>query len=256
MKNYSHGYAVAINRKYKLLESKYDLNLDNDKKYILRFDGVKMTKTFMSEEKNKTIFLKTMSDTIEIFMLEFPELSFCYSYCDEISLLLNDNILTKYSYRTQKLLSILTGALSVSFYKSALKNELDLNDKTWSFDGRIIELDNNDDVLGYFIARQAYAISSHLLSLARTHLKLNTLKSVPDLLQKLKKAKIDYDKIPNKIKYGIVWAGKELQPSYEFTERKERLTHQLFDENYVRPLSKKTKRGIKNVSNRMSFINK
>lgn len=257
MKNYTHGYAMAVNRKYKLLESKYDINLDYDKKYVLRFDGVKMTKSFMPQDDNKALFLKTMLETIRLFIAEFNDFKFCYSYCDEISFLLNDKILAKYSYRKQKLLSVLTGALSVCFYKAAINNNLDLKDKIWSFDGRIIELESNDDVLGYFIARQAYSISSHLLSLARKHLDTNTYKSTNQLINELKANKIDYDKIPSRLKYGIIWAGKDYQPSYEFIERKERLTHQLFDDNYERPIIKKEKRSKRrNVSNRMSFINK
>lgn len=255
MKNYTHGYATAVNRKYKLLESKYDINLDFDKKYVLRFDGVKMTKSFMPQEDNKALFLKTMAETIRRFISEFNDFKFCYSYCDEISFLLNDKILSKYSYRTQKLLSVLTGVLSVCFYKAAVNNNLDLKDKIWSFDGRIIELDTNDDVLGYFTARQAYSISSHLLSLGRKYLEINTYSSANELIKKLRVNNVDYDKIQPKIKYGMIWAGNNFQPSYEFIERKERLTHQLFDENYQRP-EKNTKRRKKNVSNRMSFINK
>lgn len=257
MRNYTHGYAMAVNRKYKLLESKYDINLDYDKKYILRFDGVKMTKSFMPQDDNKALFLKTMSDTIKLFITEFPDFKFCYSYSDEISLLLNEKILTKYSHRTQKLLSVLTGVLSVCFYKAAINNQLDLKDKIWSFDGRLIELDSNEDVLGYFIARQAYSISSHLLSIGRKHLDINTYSFAKDLIKDLKEINVDYEKIPSRLKYGIIWAGNDFQPSYEFIERKERLSHQLFDENYQRPEIKKIKRSRrKNVSNRMSLINK
>ena len=65
MKSYSHAKAEKINNEFKKYEYKYDLTLKDDKEYIIRFDGVGMTKAFMSKPELKQSFLFSMKEAIE-----------------------------------------------------------------------------------------------------------------------------------------------------------------------------------------------
>ena len=76
---YSHAMAEQMNKDIKAYEDNYNLVLNEDKLYVLRFDGVGMTKAFMGNDEMKKTFLYTMKDTVYFFMKQELEIRFAYS---------------------------------------------------------------------------------------------------------------------------------------------------------------------------------
>lgn len=212
-------------------EEKYDITLDKDKVYVLRFDGVHMTKNFLGKQEFKIPFLKTMSQTLSLVMNEHKELKFAYSYSDEISIVLEDTILEKYEYRLEKIISIFTSELSMAFFKSAQEQMLPLGGKLRSFDCRIIELEDINELKKYFISRQAFSISCHLARLRYQYLGANFPDNSDLIIEELLKYGIDYYKINKKERYGIIWANKTLLAAYEFVAATPVLYHQILGDD-------------------------
>lgn len=220
---YSHAKAEQMNKEIKAYEDNYNIVLDLEKLYVLRFDGVGMTRAFMNNKENKRIFLQTMKDTIYFFMKHEPEIRFAYSYSDEISILLEEATITRFKGRCEKILSIFSSKITAAFYIAARKNHLDLSNTLRAFDGRIIELPNIDYVIKYFLARQAFAISSNLVYLRNTNLNNYSLDNSNKIIELLSKKGINYDEIPNYERFGIIYVNRQFHPSFEFLANQPKL---------------------------------
>lgn len=227
MINYSHKFAMKINRKMLPYEVKYNLVLNPEKYYIIRFDGVKMTKNFLGKPEKVDIFLKTMYDSIQGFMINNPNLKFAYSYSDEISILLSKEVLKEFAYRIEKILSIYSSQLGFIFAVKAKENGLNMEDQIRCFDCRIIELKNFDLVYEYFISRQVFQISSHFLRLKYQHTPTLNSTNTNDIYDALLKKGINYDKFSKQEKYGIIWVGQDFLEPYEFMTNSKKLQEQL-----------------------------
>ena len=138
MINYSHRFAMKLNSEMLPKEAKYNITLDQNKYYVLRFDGVKMTKNFLSKEELRVPFFKTMKNTISEFMSLNSNLKFAYSYADEISVLLTKEALDEYEYRLEKIISIYSSQLGFIFGMSSNKYDLNIESKIRCFDCRVI----------------------------------------------------------------------------------------------------------------------
>lgn len=228
MYNYSHKYAENINNKFKDNEIKYNVFLENNKYYVLRLDGVKMTKSFVGSDKNRKIFYKTMKNTIELFFESEVELFTCYSYSDEISFILNDEFLKKYDYRIEKILSIATSKITSAFYISANKNNLDVSGKLQAFDARILEFNKEEEIIDYIIARQAYAISSNLLSLKFKYLSNDVKNNAYSITSALIEKNIFYEQINKNEKFGILFINKMENYIFEFKNNEDKLNKMIF----------------------------
>ena len=208
---YSYGYALEINKPFKVREEQFNFKLKNGKYYIIRFDGKEMTAGF--KEKGRAInqkFLYVMKSVLNEFC-KINKIQFAYSFSDEISILIrgcNKGKKEKHLEETQrieKLLSIYSGLLSLLFHKYAQENNLDLQNKLWVFDARIIELEKAE-VYEYFKARQAFCIDKFLTQFKgenKIDYKLHTSSAIIDVLNKMG---IGYHDIPNDYKYGLVFS--------------------------------------------------
>lgn len=223
MKSYSHAKAEKINNEFKKYEYNYDLTLKDDKEYIIRFDGVGMTKAFMSKPELKKSFLFSMKEAIERFMLNEKDLYFAYSYSDEVSIYLEKQTILRYKNRVEKLISILASKLTAAFYIAANNHNLDLSLQLRSFDARIIELDSINYVIDYFLCRQSYAISSHLIFLRNKYLDNYYVTSSTSIINQLKNIGIDYEAISRSERLGLLFVNKEYQVVFEFLADKNRL---------------------------------
>ena len=103
--NYTHKYAMQLNEEIVSHEDTYNIILDSQKLYILRFDGVRMTKNFLGNPELRTPFFKTMKEMLQKFMENNLNLKFAYSFSDEISILLSKEVLEEYDYRLEKIIS-------------------------------------------------------------------------------------------------------------------------------------------------------
>ena len=230
---YSYGYALEINKPFKANEEQFNFKLKNGKYYIIRFDGKEMTAGF--KEKGKAInnkFLAVMKAVLNEFC-RINKIRFAYSFSDEISILVRGNNQGKKdknwedSQRIEKLLSIYSGLLSLLFQKHAQENNLDLQNKYWVFDARIIELEKAD-VYGYFKARQAFCIDKFLTQFKgenKIDYKLHTSSAIIDALNK---KGISYQDIPNDYKYGLVYS-RFGDGSFDFDSDEEKFIKYCFN---------------------------
>ena len=223
---YSCGYAQDLYKPFRAKEERFDLCLKKGKYYVVRFDGKGMTSAF--KIKHKAIndkFFNTMEDTFNNFCKSaHPNVLFGFSFSDEISILIRKSGEHGSEYnRIEKLLSLLSGKLSLLFYHSAQKHKLDLKNQDWLFDARIIEL-AKQEVPEYFLSRQAYAIDKYIMQLKGEYsinYKLNTSEAV---LSELQNVGACYDHLPVEHRYGLIYSKFKKLDSFEFDANKELLS--------------------------------
>ena len=223
---YSYGYAQEKYKPLKQKEEKYNLKLKKGNYYIIRFDGKEMTASFKIDHQaiNK-LFFDTMEGTFNEFCKSTQKAIFGYSFSDEISILIRGGCNNSPNNRIEKLLSLLSGKLSLIFYRNAKKHKLDLQNRDWVFDARIIEL-NRQEVIDYFLARQAYAIDKYLMQLkAENHIdyKLHTSATV---ISELKLKGVHYENLPQKYRYGLIYSPVNQICPFDF-DANIKLLHQL-----------------------------
>lgn len=87
--NYSYGYAKKLYQTFKMKEEEFDIKLEKDRFYIIRFDGSGMTAGFKIKGMaiNKKFF-DTMKNTFYEFCESTENVIFGYSFSDEISILI------------------------------------------------------------------------------------------------------------------------------------------------------------------------
>lgn len=226
---YSYGYAQEKYKPLKQKEEQYNLKLKKGNYYIIRFDGKDMTAAFKIDHQaiNKPFF-DTMEETFNEFCKSTQNVIFGYSFSDEISILIRGGCNSNsQNNRIEKLLSLLSGKLSLIFYRNAQKNNLDLQNKDWVFDSRIIHLDKNE-VIDYFLARQAYAIDKYLMQLkAENHIdyKLHTSEAV---IPALKLIGVHYENSPQKYRYGLIYSPTKNLSPFEFDTNRSTLQQLCF----------------------------
>ncbi|MDE6504909.1 MAG: tRNA(His) guanylyltransferase Thg1 family protein [Clostridia bacterium] len=234
---YSYDYAQEKYRPFKQNEKVYDWRLKQNYYYIIRFDGKGMTKGFKIKHQaiNKSFF-DTMEDTFNEFCKSTPNILFGYSFSDEISILIRGNNNYKDdNNRIQKLLSLLSGKLALMFYRNAQKNNLDLQNKDWVFDARILQL-NRKEVGDYFLARQAYAIDKYIMQLKTENDIDYKFKTSKVVISKLKDKDVIYEKLPKKYRYGLIYSPTKILSPFEFDANISQLKQLCFSKN----LNKKT----------------
>ncbi|MDE5817404.1 MAG: tRNA(His) guanylyltransferase Thg1 family protein [Helicobacter sp.] len=149
---------------FKSNEKVFNLRLKIGSYYIIRFDGKGMTRAF---RKDRDLFFEVMRATFYNFCADsfvqdyFREIPFAYSFSDEVSLLFQhyDD-----RNRTQKILTLMTSKMTLVFYKTAHELGLDLCDKDWLFDARILKVQGHE-IENYFIVRQSFAICGYIMGL-------------------------------------------------------------------------------------------
>ncbi|MDE7173285.1 MAG: tRNA(His) guanylyltransferase Thg1 family protein [Helicobacter sp.] len=149
---------------FKSNERIFNLRLKIGSYYIIRFDGKGMTRAF---RKNRELFFDVMRATFYHFCNDsfvqdyFRDIPFAYSFSDEVSLLFRhyDD-----RNRTQKILTLMTSKMTLVFYKTAHELGLDLHDKDWLFDARILNVQGHE-VENYFMVRQSFAICGYITEL-------------------------------------------------------------------------------------------
>lgn len=165
------------------------------------------------------------------FVKHIKKIIFAYLFSDEISILIKGNGDRKKIYdRMEKLLSLMSCKLALLFDKYALINKLDIKNNDFLFDARIIKL-TKIDVLNYFLARQAYAIDKYIMQLKgeyKIDYKLNNSKQV---LNQLKKQKIEYNNLPAEYRYGLIYSKFDKVDPFEFDRNKNQLKELCFSNN-------------------------
>ena len=217
-KIYTYGAAQKLYSPFKKLESKFDIHLKAGNYYILRFDGKEMTAGFkIKHQAINDMFFKTMRESFYNFVDTFKKTLFVYSFSDEISILFKSKKTDDDFSRSEKLLSLLSSQLTLNFYKSAIKYNLDLKNKDWLFDARILEV-TKEDTLSYFQARQAFAIDKYLTQLKGQYGIDYKLHKSDDIIEALKLKGVEYSKLNPEYAYGIMYSNKTSINPFEFAE--------------------------------------
>lgn len=224
LEKYSYDYAQEKYRPFKQKEKQYDFRLQPNCYYIIRFDGKGMTKGFKIKHQaiNKPFF-DTMEDTFNVFCKSTENVLFGYSFSDEISILIRGN--NNYeddNNRIEKLLSLLSGKLALTFYRNAHKHSLDMYGKDWIFDARIIHI-SKKEIVNYFLARQAYAIDKYIMQLKTENDIDYKYKTSKVVLSKLKEKGVIYENLPEQYRYGLVYSPTIVSQSFEFDKDQSRL---------------------------------
>lgn len=226
---YSYGYAQEKYKPLKLKEERYNLKLEKGKYYVIRFDGKGMTAAFKIDHQaiNKPFF-DTMEDTFNEFCKSTPNVIFGYSFSDEISILIRGSRNPDSQHnRIEKLLSLLSGKLALIFHRHAQKNKLDLQNKDWIFDARIINLDK-EEVIDYFLARQAYAIDKYLMQLKAENYVDYKIHTSETVIPALKLKGVFYDNLPQKYRYGLIYTKTKSLCPFEFEANLSQLQQMCF----------------------------
>lgn len=230
---YSYGYAQEINKPFKIKEEQFNYKLKNGKYYVIRFDGKGMTAGF--KEKGKAInqeFLQVMKSVLNEFC-QINNIRFAYSFSDEISILIHGNNKGKKekqledNQRIEKLLTIYSGQLSLLFHKYAHVYNLDLQNKLWVFDARIIELEKVE-IYEYFKARQAFCIDKFLTQFKGEKKLDYELHTSSKIIEALGKVGIFYQDIPSEYKYGLMYS-RIGEKSFEFDGNEEKFFRCCFN---------------------------
>lgn len=216
---YSLGYANSLYKPFKLKEKDFNIILNNKNYYVLRFDGKDMTAGFKIKHKAiNEVFFNTMKDTFNEFCQSYRFILFGYCFSDEISILIKatQNAHADHN-RIEKLLSLMSSKLSLIFYRNAQKNNLNLKNKDWVFDSRIIKLETNQ-INNYFLARQAFAIDKYIMQLKGEYKIDYTLNKSNQVIEELKNKNINYEDLPKEYRYGLMnLKGEEITP-FEINE--------------------------------------
>ena len=226
---YSVGYANKTYKIFKEKEALLRMPLKVGKFYIIRFDGKGMTKGFKIKHKAiNELFFNTMKLAFTSFVKKYPKIIFAYSFSDEISLLFkakkND---VKEFLHGEKLLSLMAGQLALDFFKAAQAIGLDCMGKDWLFDARLIELERNE-VIDYFKSRQAYAIDKYLSQCKGEYALDYRLKTSSEIVAALKDKDIEYDKMPQEYRYGLMYGRNSILNSFEIFENEEKFDELCF----------------------------
>ncbi len=246
--NYTHKFSMKLLSEMLPFEENNNLVLDKNKIYVLRFDGLHMTKNFLGKPSLKNAFLYTMREGIRIFMEQNLEFKFVYSFSDEISLIIEKEFLEKFDYRFEKILSILTSKISIAFYMAANKTHLNLNDKIRCFDGRILSFNKEKEVEKYFKSRQAIHIACHFLRLKNEYLKEERIYNTNTIIKTLKEKGIDYYEISKSMRYGLIWINNGFFAPYEFLTNEEQLSMHIqerFNFDTIQYFKRKKQKAVK-----------
>ena len=197
--NSSYFYARNINKKF----NKYEIthNIDNNKSIIVRLDGHNLSKLFKTDKKcfNKRIY-DIMYNISKNIINYFPYIIRTYSFKDEISILIDYDKFKNNKYyknREEKILSILSSYVSSMF--NIYNNN---NDNIYSFDARLISLENNE-VDSYFKARKAYATYTYFDRLSSFYNIKHETKGVYNIHHILKQGIIKDEDLYEYICFGV-----------------------------------------------------
>lgn len=219
MKNiYTYGSALKLYSPFKALERKFEIQLKVGHYYILRFDGKEMTAGFkIKHQAINDMFFKTMRESFYKFVNTYNKILFAYSFSDEISILFKSKKTDDYFSRSEKLLSLLPSQLTLNFYKSAIKNNLNLKNKDWLFDARILEV-TKEETLSYFQARQAFAIDKYLAQLKGQYGIDYKLNKSSDIIEALKLKGVEYSTLNPEYAFGIMYSNQTSIKPFEFAD--------------------------------------
>jgi tRNA(His) guanylyltransferase len=208
----SHFQKLKI--KFEEIEKNYETKLDKTKISIFRLDGhsfSKFTSNFNKPFDNN--FVKAMKQTalkthnhynFSLSHVGSDEMSFCIipkkskigGICDNI-----------FNGRIEKLITLMSGFVSVEFYKEFSKF-YSLNNYTPYFDCRVFQVDTIDLALEYFSQRITYTLKNSKMMFAQNYFsqkKLHKLSSNDAIKLVLDEKKIDfYEVVDADIRIGSV----------------------------------------------------
>ena len=188
------------------------IKIDPIQPFIVRVDGRSFSKktrklTIPFDENFSNIMVETSKDLLKEFS---PDTVITHS--DEISLFFyprdTDGFQPLFNGKIQKIVSVISSYTSVrfNFHLSQVK-DINLENGTCHFDGRVFNVPNNVEMCNYFLWRMSRdCIRNSVSSLARSMMSAKDMhkKNTGDLKDMIKEQGNDWDKLPELFKYGCV----------------------------------------------------
>lgn len=205
---YSYGYAIST---YEKLE-KYEISttipfIKEDEVLIVRLDGKGLTSRF---KNNNELFLSdfhlAMRRILENIKKYCSFVVFAYSFKDEISFLINKEIIQNdkdYENRIEKVLPIVSGYVSSMFSQYISKKLKNIPTEAFAFDARIIILPK-DKLKDYFHSRQAFAMAGFMDRLCSFYHLSVERRTVVDVKKALKDKNMNWNSFPQYVCSGYV----------------------------------------------------
>ena len=205
---YSYGYAKST---YEKLE-KYEMSttiplIKGDEVLIVRLDGKGLTSRF---KDNNELFLSdfhlAMRRILENIKKYCSFVDFAYSFKDEISFLINKEIIQNnkdYANRIEKVLPIISGFVSSMFSQYISKKLKNIPTEAFAFDARIIILPK-DKLKDYFHSRQAFAMAGFMDRLCSFYHLSVERRTVVDVKKALKDKNMNWNSFPQYVCSGYV----------------------------------------------------
>ena len=205
---YSYGYAISTYEK----SEKYEISttipfIKEDEVLIVRLDGKGLTSRF---KNNNELFLSdfhlAMRRILENIKKYCSFVVFAYSFKDEISFLINKEIIQidkDYENRIEKILPIISGYVSAMFSQYISKKLKNIPTEAFAFDARIIILPK-DKLKDYFHSRQAFAMAGFMDRLCSFYHLSVERRTVVDVKKALKEKNMDWNSFPQYVCSGYV----------------------------------------------------
>ena len=205
---YSYGYAKST---YEKLE-KYEMSttipsIKEDEVLIVRLDGKGLTSRFKdSTELFLSDFHLAMRRILENIKKYCSFVDFAYSFKDEISFLINKEIIQNnkdYANRIEKVLPIVSGFVSSMFSQYISKKLKTIPTEAFAFDARIIILPK-EELKNYFHSRQSFAMAAFMDRLCSFYYLSVERRTVVDVKKALKEKNMDWNGFPQYVCSGYV----------------------------------------------------
>jgi len=218
--------------KYKNIEKEYEKKMDKRKITIFRLDGHAFSKLTSKFEKPFDInFTNVMKETA-LKTFNYYDFSLGYVGSDEITLCILPRICKtgelcniQFEGRIQKMTTLLSGFVSVVFYKEFNKF-YPMDDFTPHFDCKVYQVDTIEDALKNISDRITFTLKNSRMMFAQnyfSHKKLYKISSINAIKMVLDEFNIDYNKVvqPN-ISYGTVITKENIECEKEIIINKEK----------------------------------
>ena len=205
---YSYGYAKST---YEKLE-KYEMSttipfIKEDEVLIVRLDGKGLTSRFKCDnELFLSDFHLAMRRILENIKKYCSFVDFAYSFKDEISFLINKDIIQNnkdYANRIEKVLPIVSGFVSSMFSQYISKKLKTIPTEAFAFDARIIILPK-EELKNYFHSRQSFAMAAFMDRLCSFYHLSVERRTVVDVKKALKEKNMDWNSFPQYVCSGYV----------------------------------------------------
>ena len=222
MRPHSDQYQLTRGDRMKRHEKAWRFLLPSQSYVIIRVDGKAFHGlTKVCERPFDADFVESMDHAAVALCQEIQGAVFAYTQSDEISVLITDfnaNQEQWFGGVVQKMCSVSAATASVAFNAKFAETF----NRSGVFDSRVFALPNRDEVINYFLWRQADCFINSVSMVAQQHFSPKQLeyKTTTNREEMLRDVDVTMDQFPDGVRYGRVVTRVEFPATVEYTHRK------------------------------------